>query len=37
MTEADLPFDLSKLDKLAEVTVRVGLNLQPGQDLIISA
>jgi aminopeptidase len=37
MTDADLPFDLTKLDQLAEVIVRVGLNLQPGQNLLISA
>lgn len=29
--------DPIKLDKLAEVTVRVGLNLQPGQDLMLTA
>ena len=29
--------DPAKLDKLAEVAVRVGLNLQPGQDLFLTA
>jgi len=29
--------DSAKLDKLAEVAVRVGLNLQPGQDLFLTA
>ncbi|WP_112321511.1 aminopeptidase [Oceanibium sediminis] len=29
--------DSAKLDKLAEVAVRVGLNLQPGQDLVLTA
>lgn len=29
--------DPVKLDRLAEVTVRVGLNLQPGQDLLLTA
>lgn len=37
MTDQPLPFDSSKLDKLAEVAVRVGLNLQPGQDLLLTA
>lgn len=27
----------AKLDKLAEVAVRVGLNIQPGQDLVLTA
>jgi len=31
------PVDPVKLDRLAEVAVRVGLNLQPGQDLILTA
>ena len=31
------PIDPVKLDRLAEVAVRVGLNLQPGQDLILTA
>lgn len=31
------PIDPVKLAKLAEVAVRVGLNLQPGQDLVVSA
>ncbi len=29
--------DPAKLDRLAEVAVRVGLNLQPGQDLLMTA
>src|SRR5690349_17686366 len=29
--------DPVKLDRLAEVAVRVGLNLQPGQDLFLTA
>lgn len=29
--------DPVKLDRLAEVAVRIGLNLQPGQDLVITA
>lgn len=29
--------DPAKLDKLAEVAIRVGLNLQPGQDLFLTA
>lgn len=29
--------DAEKLDRLAEVAVRVGLNLQPGQDLVMTA
>lgn len=31
------PVDPIKLDRLAEVAVRIGLNLQPGQDLILTA
>ena len=33
---ADLTFD-QKLDRLAEVAVRVGLGLRAGQELILSA
>lgn len=29
--------DPARLDRLAEVAVRVGLNLQPGQDLVLTA
>ena len=29
--------DPTKLDRLAEVAVRTGVNLQPGQDLVITA
>ena len=31
------PIDPVKLDRLAEVAVRVGLNLRPGQDLVLTA
>ncbi|HEY5818403.1 MAG TPA: aminopeptidase [Mesorhizobium sp.] len=31
------PIDQAKLEKLAEVAVKVGLGLQPGQDLIMTA
>jgi aminopeptidase len=31
------PVDTKKLEKLAEVAVRVGLRLQPGQDLFLTA
>src|SRR3982751_1301507 len=31
------PIDPVKLDRLAEVAIRVGLNLQPGQDLLLPA
>lgn len=31
------PVDPHRLDKLAELSVRVGLNLQPGQDLLVTA
>ena len=37
LPDEELPFDANMLDRLAEVSIRVGLNLQPGQDLIISA
>jgi aminopeptidase len=37
MKDETLPFDSAKLDRLAEVAVRVGLNLQPGQDLVMTA
>jgi aminopeptidase len=33
---ATLPFD-QKLDRFAQLAVKVGLNLQPGQELLISA
>ena len=35
--DEDLPFDTQMLDRLAEVSIRVGLNLQKGQNLIITA
>ena len=31
------PIDPVLLDRLADLTVRVGLNLQPGQDLLLTA
>ncbi len=34
---AKSPIDPVKLDKLAEVAIKVGLNLQPGQDLFLTA
>ncbi len=37
MTEKTHPIDPEKLDKLAEVAVRVGLNLREGQDLLLTA
>ncbi|RYG91980.1 aminopeptidase [Loktanella sp. IMCC34160] len=37
MTDESLPFDVTRLDKLAEVAVKVGLQLQPGQDLVMTA
>ena len=36
LPDDDLPFDASMLDRLAMIAIRVGLNLQPGQDLIIT-
>lgn len=37
MTDADLSFDPHMLDKLAEVAVQVGLGLEPGQNLVLTA
>lgn len=37
MTTENLPFDTDCLDKLAEVAVQVGLGLEPGQDLVMTA
>ncbi|MDB5541480.1 MAG: aminopeptidase, partial [Devosia sp.] len=37
MTAANSPIDPVKLDKLAEVAIKVGLQLQPGQDLVLTA
>lgn len=37
ISDEDLPFDSNMLDRLAEISIRVGLNLHPGQDLIITA
>ena len=31
------PIDPRQLDRLADVAVRIGLNLQPGQDLVLTA
>ncbi|QMU58474.1 MAG: aminopeptidase [Boseongicola sp.] len=36
MTDATLPFDVSKLDRLADVAVSTGLNLQPRQQLVLT-
>ncbi len=36
MTDSS-PIDLDKLDKLAEVAIKVGLQLQEGQDLLLTA
>ncbi|MAS42707.1 MAG: aminopeptidase [Rhodobacteraceae bacterium] len=33
----DAPIDAEKLDRLAELAVKVGLDLQPGQDLMLTA
>ena len=32
-----VPIDPAKLDRLAEIAVKVGLRLQPGQDLLLTA
>ncbi|MDN5559049.1 MAG: aminopeptidase [Ruaniaceae bacterium] len=37
MDESTLPFDLTMLDKMAEVAVRVGVNPSPGQQIVITA
>lgn len=37
MPQSQNPIDLAQLEKLAEVAVKVGLQLQKGQDLIITA
>lgn len=37
MSDTQDPIDPVKLDRLAEISVRTGLNLQPGQDLILTA
>ena len=37
LADDELPFEPEMLDRLAEVSIRVGLNLQPEQDLIITA
>ena len=36
-TQIASPMDAAKLDRLAEVAVKVGLRLQPGQDLFLTA
>ncbi len=36
-TPQTTPIDPIRLDRLAEVGIRVGLNLQPGQDLLLTA
>ena len=35
--DEDLPFDPKMLDKMARVCIKFGLNLQHGQDLIITS
>jgi aminopeptidase len=37
MAQGSNPIDPVKLDKLAEVAIKVGLQLQPGQDLVLTA
>jgi aminopeptidase len=37
MAQGNTPIDPVKLDRLAEVAIKVGLQLQPGQDLILTA
>lgn len=37
MTTSSTPIDPVKLDKLAEVAIKVGLQLQKGQDLVLTA
>ena len=37
MAEGSNPIDPVKLDRLAEVAIKVGLRLEPGQDLILTA
>jgi aminopeptidase len=37
MAQGNSPIDPVKLDKLAEVAIKVGLQLQPGQDLVLTA
>jgi aminopeptidase len=37
MSRSTSPIDPDKLDKLAEVAIKVGLQLQPGQDLVLTA
>ena len=37
MNDTALPFDTAILDKLADVIVGTGLNLAPGQDLVLTA
>ena len=37
MTSAQNPIDPVRLDRLAEVAIKVGLRLEPGQDLILTA
>jgi aminopeptidase len=37
LSNATPPIDSEKLDRLAEIAINVGLNLQPGQDMILTA
>jgi aminopeptidase len=36
MTDAGFPFEVAMLDRLADVAVGTGLNLQPGQEVILT-
>ena len=36
MSDAHLPFDTQYLDRLADVAIGTGLNLQPGQQLVLT-
>ena len=37
MAQGKNPIDPVKLDRLAEVAIKVGLRLEPGQDLVMTA
>ena len=37
MAQSNSPIDPVKLDRLAEVAIKVGLRLEPGQDLVLTA
>lgn len=36
MSDANLPFDIQYLERLADVAIGTGLNLQPGQQLVLT-